>query len=172
MIPTQPNNEYYMPHTMSNKLSISDLIKTNNHNNCLLGLIYYKSLCDKQLQFVKDEELTKEDLSRGAIFEETVDYIQSSLGYYIEQDYLFSSWLAKGYDFNSGCIIDALHGFIRMVKLEHKNTHKVIIESLQMSISTLDIYTPIRTKILSKIIRSIENTQADNEVELYGKIIS
>jgi len=163
-----------MPNPINKTPSISDVIcskiQVNDHNNCLLGLIYYKSLCDKQSQYLTSEGLTEEDLSKSAIFEETIEYIKRTLGYYVAQDYSFASWIANGMDFNSGDVIDALHGFIRTLEPEDKTNHKVIIEALQNSISTLDTFTPKRTSILSKMIWSIENTQADNELESFEKL--
>jgi type I restriction enzyme M protein len=155
------------------QFSISSEMQKNINNNVLLGLVFYKSLCDQQSEFVKSEELTEEDMSKDVVFNETVDYIQQSLGFYIEQDYLFSTWIALGSDFGVGNVIDALHGFHRYASHNGKVDCQ-LIETLQNNIAANHRQTTLqRSKVVSHIIWAIQAEQENGALDfeqLYKKL--
>ena len=54
------------------------------------------------------KELTEED-------EETVEYIQKNVGYFISYQNLFSTWIHMGRDFDISNVRDALSAFSRKI---------------------------------------------------------
>jgi len=59
-------------------------IEANEYKDYILGFIFYKYLSDQLVQFVTKEGMTAEDIK--ALSEEdpeTVEFIQSNLGYFI-----------------------------------------------------------------------------------------
>ena len=69
-------------------------IEANEYKDYILGFIFYKYLSDQLVQFVTKEGMTAEDIK--ALSEddaETVEFVQSNLGYFIAYDNLFSTWV-------------------------------------------------------------------------------
>src|SRR5690606_4963876 len=76
-------------------------IEANEYKDYILGFIFYKYLSDQLVQFAKKQGMS--DAEIASLSEDdagTVDYIKKDLGYFIAYDNLFSTWLAKGSDFD------------------------------------------------------------------------
>ena len=98
-------------------------IEANEYKDYILGFIFYKYLSDQQLTFAKKEGMSDADIEQlGEADQETVAYIQKDLGYFISYDNLFSTWLAKGSDFDVSNVRDALSAFERLIHDNHKKT--------------------------------------------------
>ncbi|MGU0057772.1 type I restriction-modification system subunit M N-terminal domain-containing protein [Enterobacter hormaechei] len=70
-------------------------MKTNEYKDYILGFIFYKYLSDQLVQFVTKQGMTSEDIKTLQCREDadTVEYVQSNLGYFIAYDNLFSTWV-------------------------------------------------------------------------------
>ena len=91
-------------------------IEANEYKDYILGFIFYKFLSDKETKYLKENGWAEEDLL--AVNEddsETVDYIRRNIGYFISYENLFSTWIAKGNDFNASNVTDALYAFSRLI---------------------------------------------------------
>lgn len=67
-------------------------IEANDYKDYILGFIFYKYLSDQLVQFVTKAGMTTKDIE--ALDEkdaDTVEYIQSNLGYFIAYNNLFST---------------------------------------------------------------------------------
>ena len=96
-------------------------IEANEYKDYILGFIFYKYLSDKEIQFAKKEGFSEADIK--ALTEddaETVEYIKSNIGYFIAYENLFSTWIAKGKDFDVANVRDALSAFSRLIHPVHK----------------------------------------------------
>ena len=139
-------------------------IEANEYKDYILGFIFYKYLSDKQLQFVKKEEFSPEDIK--ALTEddtETVDYIKSNIGYFIAYDDLFSTWVELGKDFDVSDVRDALSAFSRLISPAHKKLFDGVFETLQTGLSKLGENAASQTKAISQLIHLIKDIPMDGK---------
>ena len=76
-------------------------IEANEYKDYILGFIFYKYLSDKEEKYLKSQGATEDDIKQ--LTEESkaeIEYLQGRIGYFIEYDNLFSTWLKKGIDFD------------------------------------------------------------------------
>lgn len=65
-------------------------IEANDYKDYILGFIFYKYLSDQLVQFVTKAGMTAADIQAlNETDADTVEYIQSNLGYFIAYDNLF-----------------------------------------------------------------------------------
>lgn len=84
-------------------------IEANDYKDYILGFIFYKYLSDQLVQFVTKAGMTTKDIE--ALDEkdaDTVEYIQSNLGYFIAYNNLFSTWVDPKSEFDESNVRDAL----------------------------------------------------------------
>ena len=96
-------------------------IEANEYKDYILGFIFYKFLSDKEIIFLKQEGIEGDGLK--TITEdniEVVDYVQQNLGYFIDYNNLFSTWLELGRQFSVSMVRDALSAFDRKISPNHK----------------------------------------------------
>ncbi len=133
-------------------------IEANEYKDYILGFIFYKYLSDQLVQFVRKEgmsdseiqELTEED-------RETVEYIQSNLGYFISYSNLFSTWIAPTSDFDESNVRDALSAFNRLISPTHKRLFEGIFNTLETGLSKLGESATKRTKAISDLLHLIKS---------------
>lgn len=133
-------------------------IEANEYKDYILGFIFYKFLSDKEEQLLRGEgwedsdlaELTEEDT-------ETVEYCQRKNGYFIPYEYLFSTWLAKGSDFDASNVTDALSSFSRLIDSKHKKVFDKIFNTLETGLSKLGDTSGKRTKAISDLLQLIKD---------------
>lgn len=76
-------------------------IEANEYKDYILGFIFYKYLSDQQTKFVKAQGMSAANIvALSEDDQDTFKYIQTEQVYFIAYDHLFSTWLAKGSDFN------------------------------------------------------------------------
>lgn len=139
-------------------------IEANEYKDYILGFIFYKFLSEKEVKYLKandwtDEylpELTEEDT-------DTVESIQKNLGYFISYDNLFSTWLAKGSDFNVQNVRDALSAFSRLINPAHKKVFEGVFETLQTGLSKLGDSAASQSKSISDLIQLIKDIPMDGK---------
>lgn len=133
-------------------------IEANEYKDYILGFIFYKFLSDKEIDFLKKNswtdidlhELTEEDI-------DTVEYCQRELGYFISFNNLFSTWLAKGRDFDVSNVTDALSAFNRLIDEHHKKVFNRIFDTLDTGLSKLGDTSGTRTKAISGLLQLIKD---------------
>src|SRR6185312_7262436 len=96
-------------------------IEANEYKDYILGFIFYKYLSEYEIKFAKKEKFTEEDIKQLSEDEpETVDYLKENIGYFIAYKDLFSTWIAKGSDFEVSDVRDALSAFSRLFNPAYK----------------------------------------------------
>ena len=78
----------------------------------ILGFIFYKYLSERELDLFQKEKLSEDEIKK--VDEKDVKYakhVRETLGYFIAYNNLFSTWLAKGNDFDVKDVRDALSDF-------------------------------------------------------------
>lgn len=139
-------------------------IEANEYKDYILGFIFYKFLSDKEVKYLKENdwtdeylpELTEED-------DETVESIQKNLGYFISYDNLFSSWIAKGSDFASENVTNALSAFSRLINPSHKKVFDNIFATLQTGLSKLGETSGARTRAIRDLLYLIKDIPMDGK---------
>lgn len=139
-------------------------IEANKYKDYILGFIFYKFLSDKEIELLKKDGWTKEDLK--SLIEtdaETVEYCQNKLGYFISYDNLFSTWLEMGNEFNVGNVRDGISAFNRMINSTHKKVFNKIFTTLDTGLSELGDSTGTQTKAINELIALIKDIPMDGK---------
>ena len=139
-------------------------IEANEYKDYILGFIFYKFLSDKELKYLKENdyedadirELTEED-------EDAVKDIQTSIGYFIAYENLFSTWLEMGIDFEVDNVRTALSAFTRLISESHKKVFDKIFDTLQSGLSKLGDSSKSQTKAVSDLIYLIKDIPMDGK---------
>jgi len=133
-------------------------IEANEYKDYILGFIFYKYLSDQLVQFVTAQGMTSEDIK--ALSEddaETVEFIQSTLGYFISYDNLFSTWIDPKSDFDESNVRDALSAINRLIHPNHKKLFEGIFTTLETGLSKLGESAGKRTKAISDLLHLIKS---------------
>ena len=139
-------------------------IEANEYKDYILGFIFYKFLSDKEEQFLRKDGWESDDLQE--LTEDDVDavaYCRRQLGYFIAYDHLFSTWLAKGKDFDVSNVTDALSAFNRLIDPKHKKVFEKIFDTLDTGLSKLGDTSGARTKAISNLLQLIKDIPMDGK---------
>lgn len=131
-------------------------IEANEYKDFILGFIFYKFLSEKEEQFLLSEGMTAKDLvDLREDDEETVQYVQNRLGYFIAYDNLFSTWIAQGLDFDIAEVRDALSAFSRLISPQYHKVFDGIFDTLQTGLSKLGESPASQTRSARDLIHLI-----------------
>lgn len=139
-------------------------IEANEYKDYILGFIFYKYLSDTEIKFLKENDFTDEDIK--ALSEddpETVEYVQSNVGYFIAYRDLFSTWILMGKDFDVSNVTDALSAFSRLIGSSHKKVFDKVFDTLQTGLSKLGDSSGARTKAISGLLSLIKDIPMDGK---------
>jgi type I restriction enzyme M protein len=139
-------------------------IEANEYKDYILGFIFYKYLSDSEEKLLKENGSTAADIKTLTEDDaEIVEFVQRELGYFIAYDNLFSTWLAKGKDFDVSNVNDALSAFSRLINTTHKKVFDRIFDTLQTGLSKLGDSSGARTKAISDLIQLIKDIPMDGK---------
>lgn len=139
-------------------------IEANEYKDYILGFIFYKFLSDKEAKYLRENGWTEEDLpSVTEEDSETVDYIRQNIGYFIAYENLFSTWIAKGNDFNASNVTDALSAFSRLINSTHKKVFDKVFATLETGLSKLGESSGARTKAIRDLLYLIKDIPMDGK---------
>lgn len=139
-------------------------IEANEYKDYILGFIFYKFLSDKEVKFLKENDYEDSDIKElTEADEDAVKFIQTSIGYFIGYENLFSTWLAMGSDFSVDNVRTALSAFTRNINDSHKKVFEKIFETLDTGLSKLGSDTKSQTKAISDLIYLIKDIPMDGK---------
>ena len=139
-------------------------IEANEYKDYILGFIFYKYLSDTEVKFCRENDFSDMDIKALAENDnDTVQFIQQGIGYFIAYDNLFSTWITKGKDFDVSNVHDALNAFSRLINTSHKKVFDRILETLQTGLSKLGDSSGSRTKAISDLIYLIKDIPMDGK---------
>ena len=139
-------------------------IEANEYKDYILGFIFYKFLSDKEVKYLVELGYTNEDMDTVTEEDkEIVENIQKNIGYFISYDNLFSTWLAKGSDFNVADVRDALSAFSRLINASHKKVFDGDFDTLQTGLSKLGDSSNSQTKAISDLLYLIKDIPMDGK---------
>jgi len=139
-------------------------IEANEYKDYILGFIFYKFLCEQEEQFLIKEGMAREEFP--AVVEEdqeTVEFLQNSIGYFVGYPNLYSTWLAMGKDFDISNVRDGLSAFSRLVSPTHKRVFDGIFRTLETGLSKLGENASSQTKAVRDLIHLIDDIPMDGK---------
>ncbi|MGX9161907.1 type I restriction-modification system subunit M [Priestia megaterium] len=132
-------------------------IEANEYKDYILGFIFYKFLSDKEVKFLRENDYSEEDIKNlTEESQEEVAFIQNGIGYFIEYDNLFSTWLELGKDFSVDNVRTGLSAFSRLISPSHKKVFDRIFNTLETGLSKLGDSSGTQTKAISNLIQLIK----------------
>ncbi len=139
-------------------------IEANEYKDFILGFIFYKYLSHQEVKFLRDNDFTDDDI-KGLTEEdtETVEFIQKNIGYFIDYNNLFSTWIGKKKDFDISNVRDALNAFDRLIFKSHKKVFNNIFRTLQEGLSKLGKDSKSQTSTASSLIQTINEIPMDEK---------
>ena len=133
-------------------------IEANEYKDYILGFIFYKFLSETLVNRLYADDWTEEDLpSLVEEDAETVQDVRDMCGYFIAYDNLFSTWIAKGADFEIGDVRTALSAFERNINPAHKRVFAGVFDTLQTGLSKLGTDERSRSKAARDLIYLIKD---------------
>ena len=139
-------------------------IEANEYKDYILGFMFYKFLSDKEVKYLKDNDWTDEYLPELTEDDaETVESVQSNIGYFIAYENLFSTWISKGSDFKADDVTVALQAFSRLIDTHHKKVFDGVFATLQTGLSKLGESSGARTKAIRDLIYLIKDIPMDGK---------
>lgn len=139
-------------------------IEANEYKDFILGFIFYKYLSEKELNLMKSEGFTEERIKKVDENDtKYMEHIKNELGYFISYDNLFSTWLAKGSDFDVSNVRDALSAFDRNIDSVYKKVYEKIFNTLQTGLSKLGESAQAQTKAIKGLLKLIKRIPMDGK---------
>lgn len=139
-------------------------IEANEYKDYILGFIFYKFLSEKELSFLKANGATLEDIKQLSEEDpETVQYIQSNIGYFIAYKDLYSTWLSMGSDFSIANVREGLNSFDRLIDVHYKNVFDGIFKTLQAGLSKLGESAGAQSKSARNLLYLIKDIPMDGK---------
>lgn len=140
-------------------------IEANEYKDYILGFIFYKFLSDNEVSHMLSLGAEVEDLE-DALTEsdqQIVQSLRSDIGYFIAYENLYSTWLAKGKDFDVSNVVDALNAFSRLIGDGHKKVFEKIFDTLQSGVSKLGDNSTAQTKAIRELLELIKDIPTDGK---------
>lgn len=139
-------------------------IEASEYKDYILGFIFYKFLSNKEVVFLKDNGLEKDELK--TVNEDNIkvkDMLRSRLGYFISYENLFSTWIEMKSDFDISNVTTALSAFNRLINDSHKKVYGGIFETLDKGLGKLGDTEKSKTKAVRDLIYLINDIPMDNK---------
>ncbi len=110
-------------------------IEANEYKDYILGFFFYKYISEKEVRFFKEQNMSDDEIKEMDESDtQFVEYTKNKIGYFISYENLFSTWLAKGSDFDVSDVRNALSAFDRLISDTHKNVFNGIFKTLQLNL--------------------------------------
>lgn len=142
-------------------------IDANEYKDYILGLIFYKFLSDNEVNYLLKDGWTEDDLvNLVENYEDenlklVIEYCKNNIGYFIEYNNLFSTWLKPDSNFTVANLSVALNSFDRLVSPNYKPVYDGIFKTLQAGLSKLGENPASQTRALKDLIKLIKDIPTD-----------
>lgn len=142
-------------------------IDANEYKDYILGLIFYKFLSDNEVNYLLKDGWTEDDLvNLIENYEDensklVIEYCKNNIGYFIEYNNLFSTWLKPDSNFTVANLSVALNSFDRLVSPNYKPVYDGIFKTLQAGLSKLGENPASQTRALKDLIKLIKDIPTD-----------
>ena len=140
-------------------------IDANEYKDYILGFIFYKFLSEKEEEYLNKIGLVGEE-RKNILVEgnyEIEKNLKDNLGYFIEYNNLFSTWLRLKNDFTIANVRDALNAFSRNISKSSEKVFKDIFLTLQTGLSNLGEDPNSQTKAVRYLVTLINDIPMNNK---------
>lgn len=149
-------------------------IKASEYKDYILGFMFYKYLCDKEVDYLKDLGGEIDDLQD--VDEDTKDKFKDGIGYFISYKNLFHVWKKAGVSLGAKDVSEALDDFYLNLNDRYKTVFDKVFSALQTGLTKLGEISGSRDKAVRDIVDLIDfipPTSRDYDVLGYdnGKLL-
>ena len=125
-------------------------IKASEYKDYILGFMFYKYLCDKEVDYLKELGGEAEDLQE--VDEEIIDKFKDGIGYYISYENLFSVWKKSSGNLGAKNVAEALEDFYDNLNDRYRAVFENVFSALQTGLTKLGENAGSRDKAVRDII--------------------
>lgn len=125
-------------------------IKASEYKDYILGFMFYKYLCDKELDTLNDAGGELEDIRDAT--EITVALFRDKLGYFIQYEDLFPVWKDAGVHLGAKNVAEAIERFYINLDDERRKVFGDIFSALQSGLTKLGADAGSRDKAVRDIV--------------------
>lgn len=125
-------------------------IKASEYKDYILGFMFYKYLCDKEVDYLTELGGEIEDLQD--VDEEIIDKFKDGIGYYISYKDLFHTWKESSGNLGAKDVAEALEHFYDNLNDRYRAVFENVFSALQTGLTKLGENAGSRDKAVRDII--------------------
>lgn len=125
-------------------------IKASEYKDYILGFMFYKYLCDKEVDYLTELGGEIEDLQD--VDEEIIDKFKDGIGYYISYKDLFHTWKESSGNLGAKDVAEALEHFYDNLNERYRAVFENVFSVLQTGLTKLGENAGSRDKAVRDII--------------------
>lgn len=129
-------------------------IKASEYKDYILGFMFYKYLCDKQMDYLHDLGGDENDIKEAD--EKTKEMFQDRNGYFIAYNDLFSVWKTLGTKLGAKEVSEALDNFYLGLNGRYKTVFDKVFSALQTGLSKLGENSGSRDRAVRDIVNLVD----------------
>lgn len=132
-------------------------MEASEYKDYMLGFIFYNFLSQKELEYLKKEQWSDDEIKALKADDEYGQEVKNTLGYVISYENLFSTWVRLGKDLKISNVIDALNSFEdHNIAENKKEIFSGIFDTLRSGISSLGKTASDQATSIQKLISLIK----------------
>lgn len=132
-------------------------MEASEYKDYMLGFIFYNFLSQKELEFLKKEKWSDDEIKALKDDDEYGQNVKESLGYVISYENLFSTWVELGKDLKISNVIEALNVFEdKNIAENKKEVFSGIFDTLRSGIISLGKTATDQASAIQKLISLIK----------------
>ena len=125
-------------------------IKASEYKDYILGFMFYKYLCDKELDTLRDAGGELDDIKDATV--DVMALFRDKLGYFIQYDDLFIVWKETGVALGAKAVSEAIEHFYRGLDDDRRKIFSNIFSTLQSGLTKLGADAGSRDKAVRDIV--------------------
>lgn len=129
-------------------------IKASEYKDYILGFMFYKYLCDKEIDYLRS--LGGEEADLQDVDEDTKDKFKDGIGYFIPYDHLFSVWKKSGVNLGAKEVSEAIDEFYLNLNGRYKTVFDKVFGALQTGLTKLGENSGSRDKAVRDIVDLVD----------------
>ena len=129
-------------------------IKASEYKDYILGFMFYKYLCDKEVDYLKDLGGDIDDLLD--VDDATKDKFKDGIGYFISHKNLFHVWKDSGVNLGAKDVSEALDDFYLNLNGQYKAVFDKVFSALQTGLTKLGENSGSRDKAVRDIVDLVD----------------
>lgn len=129
-------------------------IKASEYKDYILGFMFYKYLCDKEVDYLKDLGGEIDDLLD--VDDDTMDKFKDGIGYFISHENLFHVWKESGVNLGAKDVSEALNDFYLNLNGRYKAVFDKVFSALQTGLTKLGENSGSRDKAVRDIVDLVD----------------